>query len=268
MFKVVGIESGLYAASMVGLNQLWYKEYPKQKFHFFNDNKEWLQMDKMGHVFSAYYIGLIGMETFDWCHTKENTKVWLGGSLGFIFLSTIEVLDGYSAGWGFSVGDLTANTAGYLLAASQQQLWKEQKIMLKVSFHETEFAQQRPNALGASYAQQILKDYNGQTYWLSFAIKEFLPKKSKFPNWLNIAIGYGATGMYGADDNIWQSNGATYDFSQVQRKRRLLLSLDINLWKIKTKNKFINSVFKTVGWIKIPAPAFEFGTNKFHWLYY
>ncbi len=268
MISLAAIESGVYSASLIGLNQLWYKDYPKEKFHFFNDSKEWLQMDKAGHLFSAYYLGLIGMETFDWCHTRPNTKIWVGGSLGFFFLSTIEILDGFSAGWGFSVGDLTANTAGYLLAAGQQKLWNEQKIMLKFSFHQTRFAPQRPNVFGHSFVQQMLKDYNGQTYWLSFGIKEFLPGPSKFPEWLNIAIGYGASGMYGALDNIWTSNNAMYDYTYVKRQRKVLVSVDINLWRIKTKSKFVNSLLKTVGCIKIPAPAFEFGVNKFHLLYY
>ena len=35
----------------------------------------------------------------------------------------------------------------------------------KFSFHQTKFASQRPETLGASLNEQILKDYNGQTYW-------------------------------------------------------------------------------------------------------
>jgi hypothetical protein len=48
---------GASASSVVGLNSLWYKDYPRSNFHFFNDSKEWMQMDKFGHVFSAYQIG-------------------------------------------------------------------------------------------------------------------------------------------------------------------------------------------------------------------
>jgi hypothetical protein len=41
------------------------------------------------------------------------------------------------------------------------------RITPKFSFHTTQYAQYRPNVLGSSLAEQILKDYNGQTYWLS-----------------------------------------------------------------------------------------------------
>src|SRR4051812_42271731 len=46
---IIGTEATLYAGSLIGLNELWYKNYPRSSFHFFNDNKEWLQMDKVGH---------------------------------------------------------------------------------------------------------------------------------------------------------------------------------------------------------------------------
>ncbi|MEO7561961.1 MAG: hypothetical protein ABIT07_05160, partial [Ferruginibacter sp.] len=43
-----------YSAAMVGLYATWYKDYPQSKFHFFNDIKEWKQIDKIGHAYSAY----------------------------------------------------------------------------------------------------------------------------------------------------------------------------------------------------------------------
>jgi hypothetical protein len=59
--------------------------------------------------------------------------------------------------------DIIANASGTALFV----LWKEQRITPKFSFHTTQYAQYRPNVLGSSLAEQMLKDYNGQTYWLS-----------------------------------------------------------------------------------------------------
>ncbi len=39
---------------MVGLYSAWYSNYPQTNFHFFNDNNEWKQVDKVGHAYSAY----------------------------------------------------------------------------------------------------------------------------------------------------------------------------------------------------------------------
>ena len=59
---VFGTEAVLYAGSMSGLYFLWYAGYPQSSFHFYNDNAEWLQMDKAGHAASAYNVGMIGYE--------------------------------------------------------------------------------------------------------------------------------------------------------------------------------------------------------------
>jgi hypothetical protein len=49
----------LYPVTMFGLYQLWYKDYPMESFHFFDDSGEWLQMDKAGtwlpHTTSARF---------------------------------------------------------------------------------------------------------------------------------------------------------------------------------------------------------------------
>ena len=41
-----------YGGTLIGLNAIWYAKYPRSGFHFFNDNAEWLQMDKAG-IFTA-----------------------------------------------------------------------------------------------------------------------------------------------------------------------------------------------------------------------
>ena len=57
--KILLITEGVtYTATLLGLNSLWYKDYPRSSFHWINDNKEWLQMDKMGHMASSYYMGV------------------------------------------------------------------------------------------------------------------------------------------------------------------------------------------------------------------
>ena len=61
----------LYAVSIPALYVLWYKDYPQSGFHFFNDNDEWLQMDKAGHTTASYYLGLIGYSSLRWAGVNE-----------------------------------------------------------------------------------------------------------------------------------------------------------------------------------------------------
>jgi len=116
---------------MVGLNSLWYKDYPRSKFHFFNDNREWLQMDKIGHGVTTYYLGKQGMDLMRWTGASEKQNRWLGGGIGFFYLTTIEVLDGFSEGWGASWGDLVANTAGTAVLIGTDALWTAQRNVPK-----------------------------------------------------------------------------------------------------------------------------------------
>jgi hypothetical protein len=252
-------ESSAYIVSIVGLNQLWYANYPKSSFHTINDNNEWLQMDKMGHAMTSYYVGKLGMELVSWTGDSKKNQLLYGAGLGFAFLTTIEIFDGYSKEWGFSMGDIIANASGTTLLIGQELLWKEQRIQYKYSFHQTQFANQNTALLGSNLIEQTLKDYNGQTYWLSANLWSF-SKESKIPKWLNVAVGYGAENMISG-----------YAQENDNRYRQLYLSLDLDLTKIKTKSKFLNSIFKTLNFIKIPAPTLSYSKEKqfkFHYLYF
>ena len=191
---VVISEASLSSITLLGLNQLWYSDFDRSKFHTVNDNNEWLQMDKMGHVFTSYQMGRVGADLLKWSGVSKKDQLLYGATLGFTFLTAVEVLDGYSSEWGFSWGDVVANAAGTGLYIGQELLWNEQRIDLKYSFHQTRFADLNPDKLGKNFLETVLKDYNGQTYWLSANLHAFF-KDSKIPKWLNMAIGYGAEGM-------------------------------------------------------------------------
>ena len=259
-------ETAAVTLTLIGLNQIWYADYPRSSFHTVNDNKEWLQMDKVGHALNSYYIGKLGMQVLDWAGESKKNQLIYGASLGFAFLTSVEILDGFSEEWGFSTGDLMANATGTGLLIGQELLWNEQRINFKYSFHTTKYAEIRPELLGENFLQQALKDYNGHTYWLSANLWSF-NKKSKIPKWINIALGYGAEGMLSGNTGTFISP----DFQNQERYRQFYLSLDIDLTKIKTKSKFLKTVFSTLNFIKIPAPTVELNTNnkfKFHIIYF
>ena len=249
------------AAGLVGLHQLWYKNYPQSNFHFINDNGEWLQMDKIGHVFASYHIGRASAESFRWAGASKKSQLLYGATLGFAFLSVVEIFDGYSAEWGASSGDLIANTAGTVLYVGQELLWNEQRITPKFSFHTTKYAALRPNVLGSSFTEQILKDYNGQTYWLSGNLKSFF-KTTEIPKWLNLAVGYGADGMISGNDQFINNS---LPLNQT-RTRQFYLSFDVDLTKISTKSHILKTFFSIFNTIKIPAPTIEINSSgKFYW---
>ncbi|MCB2221907.1 MAG: YfiM family protein [Bacteroidetes bacterium] len=266
---VVGGQAAIYATSLTLLYQAWYKDYPQSNFHWFNDNNEWLQMDKIGHATTSAYFGKFGYEMYRWAGVERKKAIWIGGSTGFILLTVIEILDGFSAQWGASAGDFIANATGTGLFIGQQLAWNEQRLYLKWSYHQTQYAQYNPEKLGTSFMESMLKDYNGQTYWLSGNIKSFLPKQSKFPYWLNVSFGYSGEGMLGAIHNPTEVNDE--QIPEFTRYRQYFLSLDVDLARIKTKSHFLKFIFNGLNFIKIPFPAIEFNNQdgvKFHALYF
>ncbi len=269
---VVGGNAIAYTSLMTGLYGLWYKDYPFQKFHFFNDNAQWMQMDKVGHSFSCYYEGVAGIEMMKWAGYSKKQYSLIGGSYGFFIQTGVEVFDGFSAGWGASVGDIAANALGAGLAISQSMAWDEQRVGIKYAYSASPYAQIRPNVLGSNLPERILKDYNGQTYWLSVNINSFLQKSTHWPEWLNIAAGYGVDGIIGGRDNTFMRGGVAYDYTATyKRSRQFYLSPDIDLTKLKIKRKGIRTLLVIANSIKIPMPTLEYHSNegmRAHWIHF
>lgn len=263
---VIIAETAMASGALIGLNQLWYADYAQSNLHSVNDNDEWLQMDKAGHLFSSYHLGAFGSNALQWSSCSKKSQLIYGSTIGLAFMTAVEVFDGYSAEWGFSWGDMAANTTGTALYVSQELIWNEQRIVPKFSFHTTQYASLRPNVLGSSLSEQILKDYNGQTYWLSANVNSFF-KSSKVPKWINIAVGYGADGMITGRTE----NNPLFSSFETKRSRQFYLSFDADLTKIHTKSHFLITFFAVFNSIKIPAPTLEISGSqgiKFHYLYF
>ena len=257
---VTGINVAAYGGSLFILHRAWYKDEARTSFQVFNDTKEWLQVDKLGHAWTAYNAGRASTMLWEWAGLPHQTAVWIGGLSGFVYLTGIEFLDAHSAKWGWSWGDIGANIVGSGLFIGQEFLWKEQRIQYKFSFHKKKYGEpmleERADELyGAGLYERMLKDYNAQTYWFSFNLKSFMPE-SNLPAWLNVAVGYGADGMFGGFENKWNDESGTpitrYD---IPRKRQFYMAPDIDFTKIKTKSKFLRTGFALLNAFKCPAPA-------------
>ena len=254
----------LSTVSLIALNGLWYDDFERSSFHTIDDTNEWFQMDKYGHVFSSYQLGRLGAESLGWSGVQKKDQLIYGAGMGLAYLTTIEIFDGFSKEWGFSWSDFAANILGTGIFVGQELVWNEQRITVKYSFHRTKYAQMRPDKLGENLIQEIFKDYNGQTYWLSFNVDSFF-KDTNLPKWLNFAVGIGAHGM------LTGVNETNTEFGDQDRYRQYYLSLDIDLTRIDTKSHFLKTVFSILNVLKIPLPTLEINVKKkgvFHLFYY
>ena len=261
-------ETIFYVGGMSYLGFVWYKDVDRVPFHFYNDNAGYLQIDKFGHVYGAYLESYIGYHALRAAGVKKGPAIWLGGTLGLILQTPIEIFDGLYAGWGFSWGDMIANAAGAGLVMGQAALFDDQIFRYKFSFWRSTYADTAGGYLGDNFLQSLLYDYNGHTYWLSMNANRIIPG-DPLPAWLNIAAGYSANGMYGEFEN--RTRWGSTIIPETPRDRQFLLSLDVDWEKIPTSNKTLKVLFKGLNFVKIPFPALEInsrGQFRGYWLYF
>lgn len=260
LWLVGGISVAAYGGSLVILSKAWFEGFPKTGFHTFNDSKEWLQVDKLGHGWSAYQAGKVSASLWKWAGLTHKKAVLVGGLSGAVYLTVIEFLDAHSARWGWSWADMGANLFGSGLFISQELAWQEQKLQYKFSFHRPGYPdqmsrQRAADLYGNNFYERLLKDYNGQTYWFSLNLASVF-KRSKLPAWLNLALGYGADGMLGGFENKWATAaGDTVNRFDIPRKRQFYLSPDLDFSKFRTNSRFLKVIFDLLNMIKMPAPA-------------
>ncbi len=258
-----------YSLAMAGLYAAWYKDYPRSKFHSFNDDGEWLQVDKIGHAYSAYAESRASMELWRRTGISRKKRILLGGFSGAFYQTAIETLDGFSAEWGWSWTDFACNIAGSGMLVAQEFAWDEQRIQFKFSFHRKHYNDPMLNArsneiFGKSRGERFLKDYNGQTYWLSTNISTFLPA-TRIPKWFQVSVGTGVEGVFGARSNYATDKNGVVTFSRpdMQRYRQWYLAPDIDLTKIKTKKRGIKMALNILSIVKIPTPSLEYSKKGF-----
>lgn len=287
-----GAGVAIYGAASIGLYNAWYRGYELTGFHTFNDLGEWNDMDKGGHFLTTYTEAAAVFKGARWTGMNRKSAAWTAAGVGLGLQTTVEVMDAFSAKWGFSWSDMAFNTLGAGLFLSQELLWQEQKIIAKLSYTRPDYSRapilanndgggfsslhsRATELYGSSFAESFLKDYNALTVWASFNVHALTGAKSSWlPPWLNVAVGYGAENVYGGFSNTW-ADEAGNEFSAdpvlYPRYRQFYLSLDVDLARIPTRSHFLKTVFTVFNWVKIPAPALEINTLggvKLHGFYW
>lgn len=247
---------GGYSLGMLYLGVVWYANEDLGRFRFFNDAHEWQQMDKAGHMLGGFHESRFMIDLYRWAGVPKRKALITGGLAGFLAQTSIEVFDGFGESWGASLPDVGANLLGSALAMGNYALWNEPRVQLKMSYWPSSRARsgEFQELFGSHPAEWLVKDYNGQTYWLSVRLHSFLPEggfKDVYPPWLNLALGYGADGLeggYGKED---------WAIIRAREYRQFYLSLDIDLQQIPTRSGFLNTLFSLINVVRIPLPALQ-----------
>jgi len=249
----IGTKAVTYFGGISYLSFIWYKDHERTPFHYYDDTKGYLQMDKWGHAFTAYRESYAAYHALRWSGLSKKKALLYGGPMGLIFQTPIEVLDGMYEGWGFSWSDMGANAFGSALFVAQEVTFDEQIVLMKFSYSPSPYAKLHPT-LGETHLESLFQDYNAHTYWLSFNLQK-MTVSEKLPKWLNLAFGYSANGMIFEFFNPDFHDGK--DLRGLVRHRQYLFSLDVDFSRIQTRKKWLQKVFRAVNLVKVPFPALE-----------
>lgn len=282
----------LYGATLVGLYQVWYAESGLGRFHTFDDWNEWRNMDKLGHIRTAYHESAWLTQGARWTGLNRKKALWLGTGTAFTLQAGIEILDGFAHKWGFSWSDMAANTAGCLLYAGQEVAWGEQRALVKLSSQPVRYGKNplfdvggyaagtpadRAEALfGSSFAHRIFKDYNGKTIWLSVNASAFMDNRPDWlPPWLNLAAGVRANHLLGGFSNTWSNPQTglpvTLPTGLAPRSTSYFVSLDADLTRLGVRHRLLRTLLYGLNLIKVPFPALEIrsdGQIFGHWIHF
>ncbi len=286
----VGIGTAAYGITLVGLNEAWYADTDRTRFHTFDDWGEWRYMDKLGHIWTTYSETRWLTQGARWTGMDPVASRWTGTGIALALQTSVEVLDAFSAKWGFSWSDMGANLIGAGVFVTQDILWQEQRMLIKISSNPVSYSgetligtnggtsslRKRAHDLyGASFATQYLKDYNAMTIWMSINPASFLHQRpSWLPSWLNMAVGISGEHLYGGYANSWsEPEGGPFqaDPNTYPRLTQIFLSPDIDLSRLPVKSPFWRTLLHGLNFVKIPAPALSLdsrGRWSGHWLYF
>ncbi len=262
-----GFGSSVYLSGLSYLKFIWYTDHERVPFHYYNDSRGYLQIDKGGHAQCAYHESYAAYYALRWSGLDKKRALLYGGPAGLIFQTPIEIFDGLYEGWGFSWSDMAANIFGSLLFVTQEALFDEQVCLMKFSYSPSIYPNYH-HILGETQVQRFFYDYNGHTHWLSFGLNR-ITGIDYIPEWLNFAVGYSANGMIHEFDNPQYYMGKP--FPHLERYRQYLFSFDVNFSKIPTKKKCLKKVFRAINILKVPFPSIELNRIdgiKFNPLYF
>ena len=250
--KSVGVASTVLiaygAAYWLVFKKGWWDEQGND-FHFENDFDYALNLDKFGHFASGVIMGESFYEGYRWAGLSEFQSYLFAGLSAFATHVAIDVKDGYSPEWGFSIFDVLSGTLGGFLPMAERYVPVFKYVDLKWSYWINTKAYYRQSNTGV-----FTDDYCNQTFWASFKIHRMLPASVRqyYPSWLAIAAGLSI------DEGVFLHD------KDVTPHREVYIALDYDLEAFSPQSRMARTIIKSLNYFKLPAPTIQV-YPEFHW---
>lgn len=251
------IYSGIfYAQHSIQQSDVW-KE--KGDFHIMEDIQYALWVDKFGHFYGGYATSYLFTEAFITAGFGWELSNILGSVMGLSYMSYIEILDGYSKGFGFSPSDYYADVAGSLFFLAQYYVPFLQNFNPKFMYVNPKWI----GELDRNPHESFIDNYSAQTFWLSINFNNILKKKITYvPDWLELSIGYAAYSICFPPLGNCDPSKSTPLTQDAWGNRKIIIALDYDLVKLLPDGPpFWNWIKQGLKLFKLPSPAIEFGNR-------
>lgn len=253
--KTVGVASltlvAYGAAYWLVFAKGWWDESGSH-FHFENDFEYAKNLDKFGHFASGVALGEFFYEGYHWAGVPEFYSYLAAGGSTFLTHVAIDVKDGFSPEWGFSVFDVLSGTLGGFYPMAKRYVPFFKYIDLKWSYWINSQDYYDNSDTGV-----FTDDYVNQTYWCSFKVYRFLPNGARkyYPEWLAVALGLSI-------------DGAVFRENAGKGRYEIFLALDYDLEAFRPHSHLARTIIKALNYIKFPAPTLQLHPDvEVHWLY-
>jgi hypothetical protein len=218
-----------------------------QAFDFGRDAIYAKSLDKIGHFYGARITSDIFARGIRWSGKTEAQSLLWGGLLGTAVQGFIEIKDGYSPTWGFSVYDWMGGSLGSFYPYFQSKSKLLKAVDRKDNYYY-DFIKRESN---------FQDDYMNSTFWLTYNPHRYKPS-SKWPKWLGISVGLGVD--HTLNNYYINMPGGTSDWGKGGYE--FYLAPDIDFKGLLPKKPFWQTLAHVLNYIKVPTPALRLSRNS------
>ena len=144
--------------------------FDAQREGWFGSDTEFGGVDKLGHMYSNYVGVRLLTPVFEAIGNPRHTSVSLAAWSTLAIFTAVEVLDGFSYRYHFSIEDAIANLAGATLGYfTEQNRWLDDLLDFRLFYRESPYAN----------GWDPLGDYSGQRYLLVVKADAFAPLRAR-----------------------------------------------------------------------------------------
>jgi hypothetical protein len=206
----VAIVGGIYGTAWAWVSAAWWtRKNEADGFTFMNEGAFDLDTyaggsDKLGHYYAAYLMNRGFAGILEWGGFPRTGSIVTATALTTAFLTAVEYKDAYHKNYGWSWGDIVANSSGQGVALALMLLpWLDEAVSTKIMyFPSSDFF----HAISTEGPLNTPEDYSGQTYLLSYHLVSLPCVKTKKElsalRYVDISLGYGTRGYKPVPDPI------------------------------------------------------------------